>query len=284
MDNEEKRPLTLSEVMRLIAAQLLNDIVVDNTTALRMVQFYPMWETYIGKPLYVGNKVQYGGKLFEIRQSIGTVLENQPPGIETAALYKEINESHAGTYDDPIPYDGNLELFKGLYYIQNDILYKCTRDSINPLYNPLNELIGLYVELAETNLPETEPTSGTGDEPGDEPGTGNDGNEPENTNSGNEPSGNGDENTQPEDPGDNEPDGPIVPDEPVTDPEPIEPAQPGTLDNPIKYEMGVTVLENGLYYDDNGTIYKCTRDAGMPLYYALNALLGLYVETVLKVE
>jgi hypothetical protein len=50
---------------------------------------------------------------------------------------------------DPIPYDGNMILEQNKYYIQNDVLYICTRDTINPVYNPLVELIGLYVEVSE---------------------------------------------------------------------------------------------------------------------------------------
>jgi hypothetical protein len=43
-------------------------------------------------------------------------LENQPPSIDTAALYEEIVEDHAGTKEDPIPYNNNMELKLGKYY------------------------------------------------------------------------------------------------------------------------------------------------------------------------
>lgn len=51
-----------------------------------------------------------------------------------------------GTLADPIPYSGNMALESGKYYIQDYVIYLCNRDTINPVYNPLAELVGLYVE------------------------------------------------------------------------------------------------------------------------------------------
>ena len=51
----------------------------------------------------------------------------------------------------------------------------------------------------------------------------------------------------------------------------------GTLENPITYE-GNMVLEEGKYYSQEGKTYLCTRDSINPLYHALSALVGQYVE------
>ena len=64
-----------------------------------------------------------------------------------AALYTVIDVAHSGTQDDPIPYNGNMALQSGKYYTQNNILYLCNRDTVNPVYNALAELVGLYVEV-----------------------------------------------------------------------------------------------------------------------------------------
>ena len=50
------------------------------------------------------------------------------------------------TPTDPIPYSGNMALESGKYYIQDYTIYLCTRDTGNPVYNPLADLVGLYVE------------------------------------------------------------------------------------------------------------------------------------------
>lgn len=51
----------------------------------------------------------------------------------------------------------------------------------------------------------------------------------------------------------------------------------GTLETPIPYE-GNMILENGKYYSQEGVVYLCTRDSITPLYHALSALVGQYVE------
>ena len=38
-------------------------------------------------------------------------------------------------------------LYANKYYSQDNTIYKCIRDSIIPLYNSLNNLINIYVEV-----------------------------------------------------------------------------------------------------------------------------------------
>ena len=91
-------------------------------------------------------RVRYEDRLYRVRQEISTVLANQPPSVDTAALYEEINEEHAGTQDDPIPYNNNMELFSGKYYSQGGTTYRCTRNTGQPVYQDLSALVGIYVE------------------------------------------------------------------------------------------------------------------------------------------
>lgn len=67
---------------------------------------------------------------------------------------------------------------------------------------------------------------------------------------------------------------------PVED-EPEEPAGDGTPENPIAYVKGVTVIENGKYYVQDGVKYLCIRNGEMALAYDLAELVSAgYVETV----
>ena len=63
-------------------------------------------------------------------------------------MYARIDEAHGGTKYDPIPYEGNMALESGKYYVQDGVTYICTRDTVNPVYNALAELVGIYVERA----------------------------------------------------------------------------------------------------------------------------------------
>lgn len=53
----------------------------------------------------------------------------------------------------------------------------------------------------------------------------------------------------------------------------------GTEYDVIQWEQGM-VLEEGKFYEDNMILYKCIRDSGTPLYYALDVLVGNYVEVI----
>jgi hypothetical protein len=145
---EKSRPLTESEVSAMFITQQINTLVVDDNTALRMKQFYPTFESIVGQTIEKqGFKFTYADKLWATVPPNLLIQKHYPPGIGTESLYTKVCETHDGTLDDPIPYDGNMALENGKYYFQNYTIYLCNRDTINPVYNPLAELVGLYVEI-----------------------------------------------------------------------------------------------------------------------------------------
>ena len=141
---EKYRPLTESEVSRMLIAQQINTLTVDDNTALRMTEFYPEWA--VDTEYTAEYKAQRNGKLWRCRQAHTSQTGWEPENA--ASLWTEICENHAGTLDDPIPYSGNMALESGKYYMQDGKVYRCTRDTGNPVYNALSELVGLYVEEA----------------------------------------------------------------------------------------------------------------------------------------
>lgn len=116
---------------------------VDDNTALKAVELYPHWE--VGITYYVDFKVQYNDKLYKVRQQHTSQVDWLPDKVPS--LYAEINETDKGTLENPIPYNGNMELEQGKYYSQDGKIYLCTRDTGNPVYNDLSALVGLYVEV-----------------------------------------------------------------------------------------------------------------------------------------
>lgn len=105
------------------------------------VELFPMWA--IGRAYAVGDRVQHGGILYKRVQAHTSQADWAPDAVP--ALYTVIDVSHAGTQDDPIPYSGNMALEAGKYYSQSGKTYLCNRDTGNPVYNALAELVGLYV-------------------------------------------------------------------------------------------------------------------------------------------
>ena len=139
----KRRQISESEVMSMLIKEQINTLSVDDATAVRMVAFYPEWGK--GKQYTVGYKVQYLGKLYKVIQA-HTSQETWTPDI-TASLYTRIDEVHDGTKYDPITYEGNMTLYNGKYYSQDGVTYLCNRDTGNPVYNKLSELVGIYVEV-----------------------------------------------------------------------------------------------------------------------------------------
>lgn len=139
---ESRRPMTIDEVNRMVITQQVNTLAVDDNTALRMKDFYPEW--VVGVSYVAGFKVQYGGKLWRVVQAHTSQTGWEP--VNVASLWEQINETHTGELYDPIPYDVNMALERGKHYIQGGVIYLCNRDTVNPVYNALPELVGLYVE------------------------------------------------------------------------------------------------------------------------------------------
>lgn len=126
---------------------------LTDTEGLENVELFPWYE--VGVDYAVGDRFQYNGELYKVLQA-HTSQQSWVPGIGTESLYVKVDEIHAGTAEDPIPYNGNMELTENLYYTQDGVLYRCTRSTGTAVYNALSELVGIYVEVV-TSEPE-EPT------------------------------------------------------------------------------------------------------------------------------
>lgn len=123
---------------------------LPDAQALRVRGIYEDWQDLckLGKvEAAAGYKFTYGGDLYKCVHPNPEFKSEWIPGIDTAALYTRIDENHAGTREDPIPYDGNMILCAGLYYTQDGAVYRCTRDTVHAVFAPLNALVGLYVEV-----------------------------------------------------------------------------------------------------------------------------------------
>lgn len=129
-------------------AQTLSD-----QEALKVKAIYLTWEEcvelgQIDTNGETGYKFTYHNDLYSCVNANPTFQADWIPGIATASLYTRIDETHAGTYEDPIPYDGNMVLEQDKYYRQDGVIYICTRDSGIALTHALKDLVGHYVEIA----------------------------------------------------------------------------------------------------------------------------------------
>lgn len=138
------------QMVKLISNQI-NTMSLTDEQSLEVKLLYPQWSAFINGSLSVGMRILHNNRLYNVITPVNPVqdLDGHRPGEQgSQSMYTEINETNAGTFEDPIPYNNNMELFEGKYYIQDGIIYKCTRDSQTPLYHPLSSLVGIYVEVA----------------------------------------------------------------------------------------------------------------------------------------
>lgn len=137
-----------NDIMRYRAAIEAGSNAVERTDkdALAVRGIYPTWKQMIGKTAEkAGFKFTYGSDLYKTIPANHTFAAEWVPGVGTESLYTRIDEDHAGTKDDPIPYSGNMELVEGMYYSQNGTVYLCTRSTGQPVYHDLSALVGVYV-------------------------------------------------------------------------------------------------------------------------------------------
>ena len=129
-------------------AQMLSD-----QEALSAKVLYEKWQTLVDAE-YTAEKAGY--KFTHENILYKTIKDNQQfqaqwvPGQGTESIFERIDETHAGTVEDPIPWHTNMRPELGKYYVEGDLLTKCIEDPGQALQNKLGELCpGRYFEVTE---------------------------------------------------------------------------------------------------------------------------------------
>ena len=125
--------------------------VLTDAEALGCKAIYYQWKDLVEVEFVAekGYRFLHGEDLYRVEQPTYTFVAHYVPGAAgTESLFSRIDESHSGTADDPIPYDGNMALEEGKHYSQDGVVYRCTWSTGIPVHHPLSELVGLYVEVA----------------------------------------------------------------------------------------------------------------------------------------
>lgn len=147
---EIERAITLAMETQAKQAFLL----LDDQEALKVKELADTWASKIGQQVNVGDRLWYDGKLYKVRMQ-HTVQEDWYPSVGTASMFEEIVQEHAGTKDDPIPYNidynsqfAGMTLELGKFYTQGGIIYECIEETGIPVYAELKDL-ARYVKVAE---------------------------------------------------------------------------------------------------------------------------------------
>lgn len=131
-------------------------VELDDQEALKVKELAPTWASKIGFQVKTGDRLWYNGYLIKVRMQ-HTVQEDWKPSKNTSSLYEQISEDHAGTAEDPIPYNVRLDpdflgmtLEMGKFYTQKGALYECIEGTGIPVYDDLdNPALARYIKVVE---------------------------------------------------------------------------------------------------------------------------------------
>ena len=143
--NEDFAKVRAIQILTADTTANINTMSLSNKESVSVKEFYPKWESFIGKSLQKGIKVQYNNKLYEIIQTVPAVIENYTPDL-VPANYGLVSE-YEGTKEDPIPYEHWLVIKKDKYYTENGKLYIGLLDAPNGYDVDLSQLPTIAKEV-----------------------------------------------------------------------------------------------------------------------------------------
>lgn len=149
---ERKRPLSEDEVTRMIIAEQINTLAVDDATALRMMAFYPDFDELVKRKYTAekaGYKFRHGDVLYKTAQPNIAFVSHYQPGVGMESMYTRIDEVHDGSEIDPIPYASNMVLEQGKYYTEGGVLYYCYNSSGNAVHGALAHMAAFVKVVSE---------------------------------------------------------------------------------------------------------------------------------------
>lgn len=132
LDTDNLAPEYLQEVETLIAAipAAINTRGFTNEQALENKDWFPIWgdeNAPMGMGVDAGFMFRHKAEgeaeytLYKVLQP-HTLSAEWVPGQGTESLYVKVSV-HAGTIEDPIPYEQNMLIEEGKYYTQDGVLY-----------------------------------------------------------------------------------------------------------------------------------------------------------------
>lgn len=118
---------------------------LDDNTAAQYGELYPEWSSIIGKEVTVDTRLWYNGNLWKVTNA-HIVQADWTPDTASSLFVKVAKDTEGGTINNPIHYSINMELIEGKYYIEDGIIYLCTRSLAQSVWK-LADLVGLNVTI-----------------------------------------------------------------------------------------------------------------------------------------
>lgn len=100
---------------------------IPDEQALEMPDLFKSWDEVLeaGQELAANTVLNLDGQLYRVVQAVTPQAHQRPDSEGMLAIYRPIDETHAGTEDDPIPFVYGMDTEQGNYYSYDGKLYLC---------------------------------------------------------------------------------------------------------------------------------------------------------------
>lgn len=124
--NLEQPPTQEQQAVTLMRAMARTAINIPDAVALSIPDILPTWQEFLDAGEKIGANVclMHNGQCYRTKQVV-TPQAHQPPGSEgMLAIYSPIDQKHAGTIEDPIPWVYGMDCEANKYYSYNKHVYR----------------------------------------------------------------------------------------------------------------------------------------------------------------
>ena len=99
---------------------------LSDEQALSMPDLLPVWDELLaaGDVLAANTVLRHEGVTYRVVQAVTPQAHQEPGGAGMLAIYRPVDQQHAGTQDDPIPFVYGMDALAGLYYSYAGGLYR----------------------------------------------------------------------------------------------------------------------------------------------------------------
>ena len=124
---------------------------IPDEQALEMPDLFYTWDEVLeaGELLEANTILNLGGQLYRVVQPVTPQEHQRLDGEGMTAIYRPIDQTHAGTQEDPIPFVYGMDTEQGKYYSSGGKVYLCNQTMTPCVWLPETEGLWQWTEVTE---------------------------------------------------------------------------------------------------------------------------------------
>lgn len=124
---------------------------IPDEQALEMPDLFRTWDEALaaGEELGANTVTNLDGQLYRVVQAVTPQEHQRPDGEGMLAIYRPIDQTHAGTQEDPIPFVYGMDTEQGKYYSSGGKTYLCNLTMTPCVWAPGTPGLWQWTEVTE---------------------------------------------------------------------------------------------------------------------------------------